>query len=116
MSFLLKVVLSALLIGVISEVGRRHASVAAFLAALPLISLLSILWLYQETHDSQRIAEFSQSVFWYVVPSLIFFVLLPVLLLRAHTPFYLALLFASAATIAGFFAMRAVLGRFGITF
>ncbi len=116
MSVLLKVLLSAVLIGAISEIGRRHTGIAAFLAALPLVSLISMLWLYHETHDVQRIAEFSRSIFWYVLPSLIFFLLLPLLLLRAHLPFYLAMLLAAAATIGGFFVMKAVLVRFGVRF
>lgn len=116
MNVLLKILLSAALIGLISEVGKRHTGLAALLAALPLVSLLSIIWIYHDTRDVQRIAAFSWGVFWYVLPSLIFFILLPPLLTRFHLPFYLAMLLASAATIAGFFLMKAIVNRFGIEF
>src|ERR1700733_9626565 len=99
MNFWIKVTISALLIGGISEISRRNTSIAALLAALPLISLLAMLWMYHDTRDVSQIADFSWSVFWYVLPSLILFVLLPILMTRAHWPFYPALLAASAATV-----------------
>jgi len=110
----LKIVISALIIGAIAEVGRRHSTLAALLAALPRVSLLGMIWIYQETHDAARIAAFSWSVFWYVVPSLILFVLLPVLLTKFQMPFYWALLLGCVATVVGFLAMKAVLRVFGI--
>jgi hypothetical protein len=61
-----------------------------------------------------QIATFSMGVFWYVLPSLIFFVLLPVLLRAAHLPFYVALLASAAATIVGFLALKVILARWGI--
>jgi hypothetical protein len=115
MNPILKIAISALIIGAIAEIGRRNSNFAALLAALPLVSLLGMIWIYQETHDVARIAAFSWSVFWYVVPSLILFVLLPILLTRFQVSFYLALLVSSVATIGGFFVMKAVLRVLGIT-
>ncbi len=114
MNLIVKIIISALLIGGISEIGRRNSALAALLAALPLVSLLSILWIYQETHDVARISEFSWSVFWYVLPSLVFFVLLPLLLTRWQTPFYPALLVAAVSTIAVFLVLKVVVKKFGI--
>jgi len=110
----LKIIISALLIGGISEIARRNSTIAALLASLPLISLLSMIWLYHDTHDLERISQFSWSVFWYVLPSLILFVVLPVLLTRWHVPFYWALFIASCATVGGFFILKAIVKRFGI--
>jgi len=114
MNFWIKVIISALLIGGISEISRRNSSIAALLAALPLISLLSMLWMYHDNQGVGQIAQFSWSVFWYVLPSLILFVMLPLLLTRAHWPFYPALLAASAATVVGFFILKVILKRFGV--
>ncbi len=116
MNPILKIALSALLIWGISEISRRNTSLAALLASLPLISVLAMIWMYHDTHDVTRIAQFSWSVIWYVVPSLILFALLPPLLTRWHFPFYMALAVASLATVAGFFVMKAVLKKWGITF
>ncbi len=115
MNLFLKILISAALIGIISEVSRRYSTVAALLAALPLISLLSMMWMYHDTHDIEKISAFSMSVFWYVLPSLVLFVLLPVLLRWAQLPFYTALAIASAATVVCFFIMKFILARFGIS-
>jgi uncharacterized membrane protein (GlpM family) len=114
MNLLIKVVISGALVALIAEISRRNATLAALLAALPIVSLLAILWMYHDTGNVNQIADFSMNVFWYVLPSLIFFVLLPVLLRSAHLPFYLALLISAAATIAGFFILKAILARFGV--
>lgn len=116
MNPILKIAVSALLIWGISEISRRNTSIAALLASLPLISLLAMIWMYHDSHDVGRIAAFSWSVVWYVIPSLVLFALLPVLLTRWHFPFYAALLTASAATVAVFFVMKAGLRLVGITF
>lgn len=116
MNPILKIAVSALLIWGISEISRRNTSIAALLASLPLISLLAMIWMYHDSHDVGRIAAFSWSVIWYVIPSLVLFALLPVLLTRWHFPFYAALLAASAATVVVFFVMKAGLRLVGITF
>jgi hypothetical protein len=114
MNLFLKIAISAVIIGAIGEIGRRNSNLAALLAALPLVSLLGMIWIYQETHDVARIAAFSWSVFWYVVPSLILFVLLPVLLTKFQMSFYVALPISCVATVVGFFALSMVLKAFGI--
>jgi len=114
MNPLVKIVISALLIGAISEIARCNSNIAALLASLPLISLLAMIWIYHDTHDIERISQFSWSVFWYVLPSLILFIVLPVLLTRWHVPFYFALFIASGVTVLAFFILKTVLKRFGV--
>jgi uncharacterized membrane protein (GlpM family) len=114
MSLLLKAVISGVLVALILEISRRNVTLAALLGALPIVSVLAILWMYHDTHDVNQIAGYSMGVFWYVLPSLIFFVLLPVLLRSAHLPFYVAVLISAAATIMAFFIMKAVLARCGV--
>jgi uncharacterized membrane protein (GlpM family) len=114
MNLLVKAVISGVLVALILEISRRNVTIAALLGALPIVSVLAILWMYHDTHDVNQIAGYSMGVFWYVLPSLIFFVLLPVLLRSAHLPFYLAVLISVAATVVAFFVMKAILARFGI--
>jgi uncharacterized membrane protein (GlpM family) len=114
MGLLVKAIISGVLVAAIAEISRRNSAIASLLAALPIVSLLAILWMYHDTRDVNQIAAFSWGVFWYVLPSLLFFVLLPVLLRQAQLSFYPALLIAAAATIAAFFVIRFVLARFGV--
>lgn len=80
MQFLLKVILSALIIASVSELGRRYTLFAAVLASLPLTSILAITWLYHDTRDPAQVVQLTQSSFWVVLPSLVFFLVLPLLL------------------------------------
>jgi len=112
--YLVKLLASAALIVVISEVSKRTGYVGGLIASLPLVSLLAIGWMWFETHDAARIADFSRSVFWFVLPSLLFFVLLPWLLPRLG--FWAALALSCVATGAGYAAMAAALQRAGIKF
>ncbi len=75
-----KVLVSALIIVAITEIAKRNTGVAALLASLPLTSLLAFIWLHVEGATDMHIAELSQNIFWYVLPSLLFFILLPLLL------------------------------------
>lgn len=78
--FLIKTFITALIIASISELSRRYSLWAALLASLPLTSILAFIWIYWETQDNTKIIELSYSVFWLVLPSLGFFLILPFLI------------------------------------
>jgi hypothetical protein len=111
--YIVKLVLSAVLIVVISEVARRSSLLAGILASLPLVSVLAMIWLYVDTRDVERVAVLASSVFWLVLPSLVLFLLLPVLL-RAGLAFFPSLLASAAATALAYYLMIRVLARLGI--
>lgn len=110
----LKVFLTAVLVVAISEVAKRSTLFGGIIASLPLTSLLAFIWLYGETGDTARIAGLSTSIFWYVLPSLVLFLTLPLLLARGFD-FWLSLAIASALTFAAYLTMTALLARFGVT-
>ena len=111
----LKVVITALVVVAIAEVAKRSTFVAAIVASLPLTSLLAMIWLYADTGDTHKVADLAGGIFWLVLPSLALFIALP-LMLRAGWSFSISLLAASALTVACYFAMIALLKRFGIAF
>ncbi|MBI5437373.1 MAG: DUF3147 family protein [Nitrosomonadales bacterium] len=111
--YALKVGISALVIVAITEVAKRSSGFAALLAALPLTSLLAFMWLHVEGTESLRIAELSGQIFWLVLPSLVLFLLLP-LLLRQGLGFWLSLGLSILATAACYFAMLPLLRKFGV--
>jgi hypothetical protein len=75
-----KAVLSGPLIALASEVARRSSFWGALILSLPLVSIPSILWLWRDTGDSERVAALAQGTFWLVLPTLPFFLALPLLL------------------------------------
>ena len=111
--YALKIGLSALILVAITEIAKRSSFWAAALASLPLTSLLAFVWLYVDTGDTQKIAALSSGIFWLVLPSLLLFVLLP-LLLRSGLGFWLSLLTASAATALAYLGMIKLLALFDI--
>lgn len=90
MMFAMKVLVSALLIAAIAEIGRRNTLAAAFLAALPLVSIMGAVWLYWETRDGLTVARQLEATFWLVLPSLPMFLAVPAAV-RAGIAFPLAL-------------------------
>jgi len=110
---ILKVIVSALIISAVSEISKRSSLLGGLLASLPLVSLLAMIWLYRETHDSARVAGLSISIFWLVLPSLILFLILP-LLLKRHVPFYPALGLSVLGMLAAYGLMILVLTKAGV--
>lgn len=112
MPFLVKTMVSALLIAGISEIAKRFTWFAAILASLPITSILAMIWLYYDTKDATKVAELSYGVFWMVAPSLVFFLLLPILL--KHLPFPAAMLLGCAIMAGVYFAYAALLPKLGV--
>ena len=111
--YVLKIGLSALILVAVAEVAKRSTFWAAALASLPLTSLLAFVWLYLDTGDTQKVAALASGIFWLVLPSLLLFVLLP-LLLRSGLGFWFSLAASSAATALAYLGMIRLLAAFGI--
>lgn len=112
MYFILKTVISALLIAGISEAGKRFTTLGAVLASLPLTSLLAFIWLYIETKNVEKVSSLSWEIFYMVIPSLSFFIALPLLL--KHLKFYPSLLIAAAITAVAYFLWMMVIRKVGL--
>ncbi|MBB3064993.1 MULTISPECIES: DUF3147 family protein [Limibacillus] len=110
-----KALLSGVIIMAISEIGKRSSAFAALVASLPLISVMGMVWLWGETGDRSRLADHAEATFWYVLPSLPMFLLLPALL-RSGVNFWLALALSCLLTTLLYLIMVWVLPRFGIRF
>ncbi len=80
MSFAIKVIVSALIIAIASELSKKYSLAAALLVALPLTSIQVIIWSYYEQRDTAKIIELSNSILYLTVPSLMFFILLTITL------------------------------------
>ena len=113
--YLTKLLITSVLVVAISEAAKRSSLLGAVLASVPLVSVLGIVWLYIDTRSVERVAALANGVFWLVIPSLLLFIALP-LLLRHGMNFFLSLGLSIALTVAGYFAMVALLRRFDITF
>ena len=108
-----KAIVSGVLIAAISEIAKRSPGFGALVASLPLVSVLGMIWLWRDTHDAERMAAHAGATFWYVLPSLPMFLLIPALL-RHGWPFWAALAAGCGLTIALYLLMTAIGPRFGL--
>ena len=112
--FLMKALLSGVLVATISTVAKRYPGWGGLIASLPLVSVLSMLWLYGETRDTGRVAELSLGAFWFFLPSIPMFLLIP-WLLRSGWTFAATMAIACLTTIMLYVAMSWVAPRLGIS-
>ncbi|MFA7275412.1 MAG: DUF3147 family protein [Pseudobdellovibrionaceae bacterium] len=110
---IIKALLSGVIVSAISETAKRNPALGALIASLPIISILGMIWLWQETKDAERIAMHAESTFWLVLPSLPMFLVLPALL-RHGIPFYGALIASCCLTVLLYIAAVWLLKKFGI--
>lgn len=97
MQYLLKLLLTTALVALVAELAKRESWWGAFFASIPLTSVLAMVWLYQETQDQQAVISLSQGIFWLVLPSLAFFLILP-MCLKQGVGFYMSLGLALGGT------------------
>ena len=111
--FAAKALLAGVMIAAIAEVGRRLPAMAALIASLPLVSVLGMIFLWFARPDAENMAAHAQATFWYVLPSLPMFLVIP-MLLRSGANFWLALAIGCALTVGLYLAMLQLGPRFGL--
>jgi glycopeptide antibiotics resistance protein len=110
-AFWLRAVLSGLVIALASTIARRSPALGSLIVSLPLVSVLSIIWLWRDGADRLALASYIQNTFWFFLPTMPMFLVIP-LLLRRGVAFWPALALGCALTIGLYLAMVATLSRF----
>ena len=108
-----KAIVSGILIAAASEVAKHYPGFGALIASLPVVSVLGMIWLWHDRPDAMNMAAHAQATFWFVLPSLPLFLLIPVLL-RHGIGFWPALAAGCCLTVLLYIAMVLALRRFGI--
>ena len=108
-----KYLITAAIVVLVSECAKRSDQLGAFVSSLPLITILTLIWLHVENQSPIKIANHAWYTFWYVVPSLPMFLVFPYVMGRLG--FWPALAIGIAITVIclGLFALA--MRRFGIT-
>ncbi len=110
---IVKAMISGVIVMAISEIAKRSPAFGALVASLPLVSILGIIWLWNDTGDRMRIAAHAEATFWYVLPSLPMFLLFPYLF-RHGMGFWSALAVGIVTTIALYGLTIWIAARFGV--
>ncbi|PPC97266.1 MAG: hypothetical protein CTY35_07565 [Methylotenera sp.] len=107
-----KYLLTAGVVVIVSELAKRSDKLGGFIAALPLVTILALIWLYIEQQPQEKIANHAWYTFWYVIPTLPMFLVFPILLPKLG--FWLSLLACIVITITCFGFFTVLVRRFGI--
>ena len=108
-----KLILTAFVILFVTKIQLFSDRLSALLIALPLTSLLAMIWMHAEKQDAKSIANHAENTFWFVLPTLPMFLVLP-WMLRTGWGFGIALVANCVLTVMLFFGLGAILKPFGI--
>jgi hypothetical protein len=111
--FSIKAALSGLIVAAVSTIAKRYPGFGALVASLPLVSVLGMIWLWHDKPDAENMAAHASATFWFVLPSLPMFLLIPAML-RAGIPFWVTLVAGCALTVILYLAMTWIGPRFGL--
>jgi small-conductance mechanosensitive channel len=112
MFLLVKYLVTASIVVIVSEVARRSEHLGALIASLPLVTFMVLIWLHFENQTVERISNHAYYTFWYVVPTLPMFLIFPYL--HGHLGFWLALLACAVITVVLFVLWALCVRQFGI--
>lgn len=107
-----KYLITAAVVVIVSEAAKRSDRLGGLIAALPLVTVLALIWLHVEHQPQSKIANHAWYTFWYVVPTLPMFLAFPVLLPRLG--FWPTLLSCVVITLVCFWLFALLVRRFGI--
>ena len=110
---LIKALVSGGVIVAASELAKRNNTAASIIHSLPLISLMTFIWLYSETKNATLIGQHAYGTFWFVLPTLPMFILMPWLIKRLDG-FWPALSAGILLTIALYFLTMRLLRTAGV--
>ena len=109
---IIKFLTTAAIIVLISEVAKFSDKLGALIASLPLITFITLFWLFYENQSNEKIANHAYYTFWYVLPTLPMFLIFPWVLKTMN--FWPTLLISITLTIFIFFIYAFILRKFGI--
>ena len=112
--YLVKTVITALIIVIVSEVAKRSTILAAIIISIPLTSLLAFIWLYFDTRDYQKVIDLSYGTILLSIPSFAFFIILPILL-KMKQNFAISIVISIIGTSILYFIFIYFLKKFGIS-
>ncbi|MCE1115288.1 MULTISPECIES: DUF3147 family protein [Pseudomonas] len=107
-----KYLVTAGIVILVSELAKRSDKLGGLVAALPLVTVLTLIWLYLESQCMEKISNHAWYTLWYVIPTLPMFIAFPVLLPKLG--FWPTLLTSIVITMASFGGFSLLLRRFGI--
>ena len=109
---LLKLLLSSSIIVLVSEIAKRDNLLGGLVASIPIVSVLSMIWLYIDTNDIDKVKALANGILWMIFPSMSFFIVLPILI-NCGIKFYLSLTISILITMVCYLSTISFMNYFG---
>jgi hypothetical protein len=108
----IKYLITAGVVVLASEIAKRSDKLGGLIGALPMVTILALIWLHVEKQPEAKVANHAWYTLWYVIPTLPMFAVFPALLARIG--FWPTLLVCVLLTVACFGLFALLVRRFGI--
>lgn len=112
-AFFIRAIISGLIVAAIALVSRKSPGLGGMIASIPLVSTLGMIWLWRDSGDPELVADYVYSAFWYFLPSMPMFLVIP-WLLRSGFGFWSALAAGVVLTIILYLVTIGIAARFGV--
>ncbi|MEY3480610.1 MAG: putative rane protein [Verrucomicrobiota bacterium] len=108
-----KYAVTAFVIVLVSELAKRSDKLGALVSSLPFVTIMVMVWLHFEKQGTAKLANHAFYTFWYVIPTMPMFLLMP-RLLHKGVGFWWSLLWSALLTFVCFVLTALVAKRFGV--
>ena len=110
--YFIKVFISSAIIVLVSEIAKKDNIIGGLIASIPIVSVLSIIWLYIDTNDIDKVKALANGILWMIFPSMSFFIVLPILI-NCGIKFYLSLTISILITMVCYLSTISFMNYFG---
>lgn len=107
-----KYLTTALIIVIVSETAKRSDKIGAVVGSLPMMTILTLIWLYLESQSGDKIKNHAYYTFWYVIPTLPMFLVFPSIYDKYG--FWQTLIISAILTCILFVLFALIVKKFGI--
>ena len=112
MQTIIKILISSGIILLVSEIAKKDNLFGSLIASIPLVSVLSMIWLYVDTNDINKVKALANGILWMIVPSMSLFIVLPILI-NYGIQFYLSLTISILITMVCYLLTISLMNYFG---
>ena len=110
--YFIKVFISSAIIVLVSEIAKKDNLFGSLIASIPLVSVLSMIWLYIDTSDIDKVKTLANGILWMIFPSMSLFIVLPILI-NCGIKFYLSLTISILTTMVCYLLTISFMNYFG---
>ena len=110
--YFIKVFISSAIIVLVSEIAKRDNLLGGLVASIPIVSVLSMIWLYIDTNDIDKVKALANGILWMIFPSMSLFIVLPILI-NCGIKFYLSITISILTTMVCYLLTISVMNYFG---